>query len=84
MSAPRYPDPAWARYAACLSADPEAFFAEFGDDPNLTKKAKAICRTCPVITECADYAIAASEIYGVWGGLSPADRKEIRRRSRAA
>ena len=41
-------------------------------------RAKAICARCPVIRECAAYAIAAGERFGVWGGLSERERLAFR------
>lgn len=41
--------------------------------------AKSICRNCPAIEECLEYAMSyPMEEYGVWGGLTPADRKKLR------
>lgn len=37
-----------------------------------------ICRKCPVQKECAEYAIAAHINYGIWGGLTSAERRRIR------
>jgi WhiB family redox-sensing transcriptional regulator len=37
-------------------------------------RAKAICRTCPVLAQCRRYALAAREPDGIWGGLSREDR----------
>jgi WhiB family redox-sensing transcriptional regulator len=42
-------------------------------------KAKQICAVCEVRRECLDYALAAREVYGIWGGLT-----EIERRARLA
>jgi len=39
--------------------------------------AKSICFNCTVRVECADYAIRAREPYGVWGGLTEAEREDI-------
>lgn len=41
--------------------------------------AKLVCYTCPVKDMCAAYALEADEEYGVWGGLSPEDRRAIKR-----
>lgn len=38
------------------------------------KVAQALCEGCHVIEECAAYALAAREPYGVWGGTTPGDR----------
>jgi WhiB family redox-sensing transcriptional regulator len=44
--------------------------------------AKCICASCPVQRECADYALAAEERYGVWGGLTAEERaRRLRRRA---
>ncbi len=40
--------------------------------------AKAICRPCPVRAACLTWAVDAQERYGVWGGLTPAERRRIR------
>jgi Transcription factor WhiB len=38
-------------------------------------RAKAICRTrCPLQAACRDYAAAAREPFGIWGGLGPEER----------
>lgn len=46
------------------------------------RTAKTYCGKCPIRQLCLDYAITAGETYGVWGGMSPAERKAIRRASR--
>jgi Transcription factor WhiB len=43
--------------------------------------AKAICARCLVVDVCGAYAVAARERYGVWGGLSEADRQRIWQRA---
>lgn len=45
-------------------------------------EAKAICMTCPVRVRCLDHAMNLNEQYGVWGGLSPSQRRELRRKRR--
>jgi WhiB family redox-sensing transcriptional regulator len=30
---------------------------------------------CPVAAECRDYAFAIKEPYGIWGGLTEAERR---------
>jgi WhiB family redox-sensing transcriptional regulator len=36
--------------------------------------AKSLCKHCPLVIMCRDYAIASNQPYGIWGGLSPKDR----------
>ncbi len=42
-----------------------------------TKEAKEVCKTCPVIQKCLDYAISANEPEGVWGGLTVRERESL-------
>ncbi len=44
---------------------------------------KQICRECPVKDLCLDYAIAAGENYGIWGGLTTKERQELIRFNKA-
>lgn len=60
----------------CQETDPEAFFPEQGVRPT---EAIALCNTCPVITQCRDYAIWHFEDFGVWGGTTPEQRQKIRK-----
>lgn len=75
-----FPDPSWADSddRACLDWDLELFYPEKGVS---ARKAKAICRTCPFITECFEYALPVEE-FGVWGGTTPEERKALRRKAR--
>jgi WhiB family redox-sensing transcriptional regulator len=48
----------------CLS-EPELYFAE---DPQDLRRAKALCRRCPVRSACLAGALQRGEPCGVWGG----------------
>lgn len=37
-------------------------------------EAKRLCGTCPVRTECLDYANDNDEREGIWGGMTPQER----------
>jgi len=39
------------------------------------QRAKEICRTCPVVDECLDYALTIREPHGIWGGLNEGERR---------
>ena len=60
------------------SNDPNLFFVNQGES---TKLAKRICAICKYINECLKYSY--NEIntrqYGVWGGYTPMERKELRK-----
>lgn len=37
--------------------------------------AARLCLDCPVMQACAHYAVTAPEPSGIWGGMTPAERK---------
>jgi len=75
----------WQLRGACRGTDASLFFHPEGErGPARVARevaAKALCARCPVIRECAAHALACREPYGVWGGLSEAEREEILARS---
>jgi WhiB family redox-sensing transcriptional regulator len=67
----------WRSLAKCRGADNAPFYPERGD--NFTpRKAKKLCYQCPVQTECLQWALDNCEYHGIWGGLTPRERREIR------
>jgi hypothetical protein len=75
--------PAWMRDAACRGHDPAVFFpGRTGAARTLLVEARRICAACPVVEECRDHAVSRGERFGVWGGLSEKQRREVRRRRR--
>lgn len=76
----RRPTSEWEDLAACLSADANLFYPREDGTP---EPARRICRLCLVRTECLDYALAARERFGVWGGFHEGERRAIRRYERA-
>jgi hypothetical protein len=46
----------------------------------LLRQAKAVCQRCDMVTVCRATAMAREPGWGIWGGLSSADRARIRRR----
>lgn len=67
----------WLRRGACRSSDPDLFFP-LAPSPLQEARAKAVCAGCPVVTECRSYALRAGETEGIWGGLTPAERRRTR------
>ena len=74
-------DPPWVALALCAQTDPEVFFPEKG---GTTQPAKNVCRACEVRSECLDQALRNDERFGVWGGLSERERRDLRRNGRTA
>jgi WhiB family redox-sensing transcriptional regulator len=74
----------WQIQAACRGMDSALFFHPEGERGSARSgreaQAKQICAGCPVLTQCRAHALAAHEPYGVWGGLSEAERDAIVRR----
>lgn len=72
---------AWRRQAACRGLDPGAFHPD-DEDVIATEAAVAVCRKCSVREPCLEYALAAREPDGVWGGVTARERRRMRRRRR--
>ena len=72
----------WQDRAACKRIQVELFFPPAEQEAD---DAKAVCATCEVRQPCLEFAIAAGERFGVWGGLTPQERRSLvaKRRSRA-
>lgn len=58
--------------------DTTVFFAPDGEKGTRLEqredRARQICRQCPVLERCRQYALSVHEPYEVWGGLSSRDR----------
>lgn len=76
----------WAERAACRGVDDEIFFppgvdgSHKGRPPTARmdkdwEDARAVCRRCPVRLECLEFALATGQEYGMWGGLTPPERR---------
>jgi WhiB family redox-sensing transcriptional regulator len=74
-------DTAWMVDGVCRQVDPDLFFPEYGQ--NVTKHARKVCASCPVMDECLAYALAHPGILGVWGGTSESERRVLRQREAA-
>lgn len=73
----------WRADAACRNEDPELFFPLGDSGPALLQieDAKTVCRSCLVATECLSWALESGQDSGIWGGMSEAERRALRRRS---
>jgi len=67
----------WARLANC-AGDTGTMYPSDLDERGI-REAKANCAGCPVRPECLEEALARSEQYGVWGGLTTPERRNLRR-----
>lgn len=73
----------WRHDAECRTEDPELFFPVGSQGPALLQieKAKAVCRRCPVMGQCLQWALEHRQETGVWGGMSEDERHAMRRRA---
>lgn len=75
---------AWSKVdwedAACKFTDTDSFYPESAGEATVINKVLVrICNDCPIVNECAEYAIH-NEQHGFWGALSPRARAGIRKR----
>ena len=75
------PRPSWMASAACSRAGTADWFPGKGRAPTT---ARAVCQSCPVQTECLDYALDDENLAGVWGGTTARERKAMRASGRVA
>jgi WhiB family transcriptional regulator, redox-sensing transcriptional regulator len=73
----------WRQDAACRDADPELFFPEPGQLPQVAK-AKEICAGCAVRGPCLDTALhgplSRDDHHGIVAGTTAHDRRQLRGR----
>lgn len=75
----------WRDQAACIGEEDLFYSLEEeskGARRRKEEEAKAICATCPVFAACREFAIETKELYGVWGGMTEADRHKLEGRHR--
>ena len=65
---------------ACAEVGMEFFYPDRDiEDKIHTKTIVNICKICPHLAECAEWGINR-ERYGIWGGITANQRRDIRRR----
>jgi len=67
---------------ACAGLDPELFFPHPEDKAGI-EAAKEVCWECSLREECLELAMSHNEPLGVWGGLSEAERRSLKRQRAA-
>jgi Transcription factor WhiB len=55
-------------------ADYDPFFAE---TPEAEADALAMCRLCPARAMCLAYAVETGQVFGIWGGKTPAQIRRL-------
>lgn len=62
----------WYDDAACQGLGWNAFF---GSDVDALASGRQLCASCPVRGRCLQFAINNDITVGIWGGLTPAERR---------
>lgn len=59
----------------------DTFFPSKSEDgfKRLTNDLLAVCAECPALAQCRDWGLQ-HEYYGIWGGLTPRQRRKERHR----
>jgi WhiB family redox-sensing transcriptional regulator len=70
----------WSAQAACREAQPDSLFVK-GAEQN---KAKQVCGTCRVRSECLAEALENRIEWGVWGGMTERERRALIRKNPGA
>jgi hypothetical protein len=63
--------------------DPEWWWPETVND-SCIPVAIAICFQCPLVDKCLAYALNAKEREGIWGGTTPAERRQLMAQGKAS
>lgn len=74
------PEDEWLGRAACRDLELDRidlFFIEAGR--SLSRKAQALCESCPVRAECLEHAYDNEIASGYFGGMSPSQRRSLSR-----
>ncbi|WP_375425111.1 WhiB family transcriptional regulator [uncultured Friedmanniella sp.] len=78
------PEPDWRDSSACVGLDLNLFFpiSTVGAAAQAQiEEAKAVCRECPVQRACLTWALKVGPEFGIFGGYTDAERRELRQRS---
>ncbi len=65
----------WPSQGACRGEDPDALFVQGAAQ----QQAKQVCKACPVRSECLAHALDTRTEFGVWGGTTERERRQILR-----
>jgi WhiB family redox-sensing transcriptional regulator len=72
----------WESRALCRDADSGCFIPPLREESETERRArelaaKRVCAACPVRQECLEYALRLREPFGIWGGLSETERRDL-------
>lgn len=74
----------WMEDGLCRqAANPDAWFPTTGQHNATTRTAMRVCRSCPVVETCLNYALERPDLQGIWGGTTNRERKAFHRKASA-
>jgi WhiB family redox-sensing transcriptional regulator len=65
----------WSGRARCKDMEVAFFYPGRGES---VYPMKEVCRLCPVVKPCLEYAMRNSEKFGIWGSTSERERRKMR------
>jgi len=71
----------WRKDAACANSDTDKFFPKKGKEARtqeVISSARLVCAQCSVRSECLEFAVKNTVMYGIWGGLTREERKKVK------
>ena len=68
-------DRSWADFANCTSCDVEELFST----STAQRELRDLCQDCRVRLECLADALQSNMKYGLWGGLTERERRQLLR-----
>ena len=71
----------WQKEAACRRLDVNTFTTEHNTE--IVLQALRVCNRCKVQDKCLEYALNLPSPYGVWGGMTGRELREMKRHTRA-
>ncbi len=67
----------WSDYAKCKGLSTDWFFHNDRNGGPYVTQAKRICHDCPAKDDCLTYALTMGEMYGIWGGMTVGQRRNL-------
>lgn len=67
----------WMADASCAQIGGDAWFPNEHDNG---AEARRVCKACPVVNECRDFAVETNQQDGIWGGMGVNQLRKLRNR----
>ena len=75
----QFSDRSWLLDARCRVDESESFFVSRNGNK---EPAKSICNKCISKEDCLEFALATNEPFGIWGGMTRAERIRIKNKQK--